>query len=103
MNKMSGESHQQVLVSATAFPILTLKPPVSISNLWTFAEEVLGMIISHKSLHEVTRLLKCIPMSSRELLRMLLNSQGVKDTNLVECQYPDTYKKGGKDFPFPNI
>ena len=56
MNKMAGESHlsQQVLVSATAFPILTLKPPVSISNLSTFAEEVLGMIISHKSLHEVS-------------------------------------------------
>ena len=58
MNKMAGESchlSQQVLVNASAFPVLTLKPPVSISDLSTFAEEVLGMIISHKSLHEVTR------------------------------------------------
>ena len=59
MNEMASDT-QQVLVNASAFPVLTLKPPVQISNLSAFAEEVLGMIISHKPLHKVTRLLKCI-------------------------------------------
>ena len=109
MNKMSGESSltQQVLVKASAFPVLTLKPPVKISDLSTFAEETLGMIVSHKALHKVKRLLKLIPISSRLLLKMFLNSQSVKDVNIVECKhgvkYPSEYEKGGQMVLFPDV
>ena len=51
----------------------------------------------------MTRLLKLIPINSCHLFSMFLNSQGVKDVNLIRCEYLPTYEKGGKSFLFPDI
>ena len=77
MNKMSGDLTQQVLVSASAFPVLRLKSPVKIVDLSTFAEDTLGMMVSHKALHKVTRALELIPIHTRPLLKMFLNLSSV--------------------------
>ena len=61
------------------------------------------MIVSHKALHKVTRLLKLIPINTCPLLNMFLNPQSGKDANIVECQYPRTYEKGGQSLPFPDV
>ena len=108
---MSGQQERQAatdsgpvaLVTTTAFPVLHLKIPIRIADLSSFAETTLVMIISHKALHRVTRLLRLIPVNSQLLLRMFLSAQGVTDANLLECKYASTYTKGGSTFPFPDF
>ena len=34
---------------------------------------------------------------------MFLNSQGIKDTNLLECKYPTMCDKAGMAYTFPDI
>ena len=97
------DSGPVALVTTTAFPVLHLKIPIKIADLSYFAETTLAMIISHKALHRVTRLLRLIPVSSRMLLGMFLSAQGVTDANLLECRYASTYTKGGSTHAFPDI
>ena len=82
MNKMTDhgtDSKQVAMITSASFPVLYLKIPIKIADLSTFAENTLAMIISHKALHKMTHLLKLIPLNSRCLLGMFLDSQGVKD------------------------
>ena len=99
----ASDSGPVALVTTTAFPVLHLKIPIRIADLSSFAETTLAMIISHKALHRVTRLLRLIPVSSRMLLGMFLRAQGVTDANLLECKYASTYTEGGSMFTFPDI
>ena len=87
------DSGPVALVTTTAFPVLHLKIPIKIADLSSFAETTLAMIISHKALHRVTRLLRLIPVSSRMLLGMFLSAQGVTDDNLLECKYASTWSR----------
>ena len=97
------DSAQVTSVYTAAFPVLYLKHPIKIADLSRFAEDSLGMIISHKGLHKMTRLLKPIPLRSRYLLGMCLDTQGATDVTLLECCYLDTYDKAGTTLPFPDI